>query len=324
MTTGPQDRRRPGRDGRRPPSTAPTPRSARPGSRRARTTRSWPPRPRCPPSAHTATAAPAGAPHPDARRSRRPGDVMSDPDAPDTNLQPEVDHDDCGSRSSADFTAIPSQLLAIPASALSGFPNGKNPRELSRRRLLARGHRRRRLRVRRDAPRLELGLRVGGRRGRRDAEEPRRDLPAGRQRRAQRDGARSTPSTPATRRPRPNIARVVGPSAGGKVGTLDDGRHRRQPRLRERRRVDGPHGRQRRPDARLRQPLRRWLGGAGSDLAIFPAADYTPSNHSHFESADIWFGGSIDKQVRRAGSAAGSTTTARRRTRCRPSRSTTR
>jgi uncharacterized protein (DUF1501 family) len=36
-------------------------------------------------------------------------------------------------------------------------------------------------------------------------------------------------------------------------------------------------------------------GGAGSDLAVFPAADYTPSNHSHFESADIWFGGSIDK-----------------------------
>ena len=37
------------------------------------------------------------------------------------------------------------------------------------------------------------------------------------------------------------------------------------------------------------------LGGAGSDLAVFPAADYTPSNHSHFESADIWFGGSIDQ-----------------------------
>ena len=32
-------------------------------------------------------------------------------------------------------------------------------------------------------------------------------------------------------------------------------------------------------------------GGAGSDLAIFPAADYTPANRSHFESRDYWFAG---------------------------------
>jgi uncharacterized protein (DUF1501 family) len=36
-------------------------------------------------------------------------------------------------------------------------------------------------------------------------------------------------------------------------------------------------------------------GGPGSDLAVFPAADYSPANHSHFESADIWFGGSIQE-----------------------------
>ena len=34
-------------------------------------------------------------------------------------------------------------------------------------------------------------------------------------------------------------------------------------------------------------------GGAGSDLAIFPAADYTPPNRSHFESRDFWFAGSL-------------------------------
>ena len=37
--------------------------------------------------AHPAPAAPAGAPHPDARRSRRPGDVMSE-ETQDTSLQP--------------------------------------------------------------------------------------------------------------------------------------------------------------------------------------------------------------------------------------------
>jgi uncharacterized protein (DUF1501 family) len=36
-------------------------------------------------------------------------------------------------------------------------------------------------------------------------------------------------------------------------------------------------------------------GGAGSDLALFPAADYTPSNLSHFESRDYWFGGALEK-----------------------------
>jgi uncharacterized protein (DUF1501 family) len=35
-------------------------------------------------------------------------------------------------------------------------------------------------------------------------------------------------------------------------------------------------------------------GGAGSDLAIFPAADYTPPNLSHFESRDYWFAGALE------------------------------
>ncbi len=36
-------------------------------------------------------------------------------------------------------------------------------------------------------------------------------------------------------------------------------------------------------------------GGAGSDLAVFPAADYTPANRSHFESRDYWFAGALAK-----------------------------
>jgi uncharacterized protein (DUF1501 family) len=36
-------------------------------------------------------------------------------------------------------------------------------------------------------------------------------------------------------------------------------------------------------------------GGPGSDLAIFPAADYTPANRSHFESRDYWFAGALQQ-----------------------------
>jgi uncharacterized protein (DUF1501 family) len=36
-------------------------------------------------------------------------------------------------------------------------------------------------------------------------------------------------------------------------------------------------------------------GAAGSDLAVFPAADYTPPNLSHFSSRDFWFAGALQK-----------------------------
>ncbi len=38
-------------------------------------------------------------------------------------------------------------------------------------------------------------------------------------------------------------------------------------------------------------------GGAGSNLAVFPAADYNPANHSHFDSRDYWFAGALKKQT---------------------------
>ena len=38
-------------------------------------------------------------------------------------------------------------------------------------------------------------------------------------------------------------------------------------------------------------------GGAGSDLAVFPAADYTPANRSHFDSRDYWFAGALQKMT---------------------------
>jgi uncharacterized protein (DUF1501 family) len=36
-------------------------------------------------------------------------------------------------------------------------------------------------------------------------------------------------------------------------------------------------------------------GGTGSDLALFPAADYTPPSLSHFDSRDYWFAGALQK-----------------------------
>lgn len=36
-------------------------------------------------------------------------------------------------------------------------------------------------------------------------------------------------------------------------------------------------------------------GGAGSDLAVWPAADYLPANRSHFDSRDYWFAGALQK-----------------------------
>ena len=38
-------------------------------------------------------------------------------------------------------------------------------------------------------------------------------------------------------------------------------------------------------------------GSAGSDLAIFPATDYNPSNQSHFESRDYYFQGAINQSL---------------------------
>jgi hypothetical protein len=91
---------------------------------------------------------------------------------------------------------------------------------------------------------------------------------------------------------RSNIARVLGPSGGGKVGTTVMG---------------GTGG-----SLAFANPLVSGAGnngasvgldtlygdgsgGTGSDLAIFPAADYQPANLSHFESRDYWFAGALEE-----------------------------
>jgi uncharacterized protein (DUF1501 family) len=91
---------------------------------------------------------------------------------------------------------------------------------------------------------------------------------------------------------RSNIARVVGPSTGAQVGTTP---------------IPGTggslgfanvlvSGAGNNGDAKGFDTLfGDGTGGAGSDLALFPAADYTPANRSHFESRDYWFAGALQQ-----------------------------
>ncbi|HEY1480130.1 MAG TPA: DUF1501 domain-containing protein [Gaiellales bacterium] len=221
---------------------------------------------------------------------------MSEDTQQATPIEPiPYDCDDCGSRSSADHTARASQTLAIPASALTGFPNGKSPRDLTRRRLIAEGiagvasvYAATRLDWSQvfeaavaEADAMQKSLVViylqGGNDGL-NVTVPVDTMYTGYQ------AARS------------NIARVVGPSAGGKVGTWAMGGTGGSLGFANVCVSTAGTGDNGDPTLGFDSLYGDGLGGAGSDLAVFPAADYTPSNHSHFESADIWFGGSIQQE----------------------------
>jgi uncharacterized protein (DUF1501 family) len=89
---------------------------------------------------------------------------------------------------------------------------------------------------------------------------------------------------------RGNIARALGPSGAGKVGTTvmggtGGGLAFANP---------GVSGAGNNGDTKGFDTLYgNGSGAAGSDLAIFPATDYTPPNLSHFESRDYWFAGAL-------------------------------
>lgn len=93
---------------------------------------------------------------------------------------------------------------------------------------------------------------------------------------------------------RPQLARVQGPSADGRVGCTvmpgtGDGHAWANV---------GISGVGNNGDTRGFDTL--WgdgSGGPGSDLALWPAADYTPANRSHFDSRDYWFAGALQKMT---------------------------
>ncbi|MCU0312745.1 MAG: DUF1501 domain-containing protein [Solirubrobacteraceae bacterium] len=91
---------------------------------------------------------------------------------------------------------------------------------------------------------------------------------------------------------RSNIARVIGPSAGGRVGTTPMGGTGSTLAFAN----AGVSGAGNNGDTKGFDTLYGdGSGGPGSDLAVFPAADYTPANRSHFESRDYWFAGALQK-----------------------------
>jgi uncharacterized protein (DUF1501 family) len=90
---------------------------------------------------------------------------------------------------------------------------------------------------------------------------------------------------------RGNIARVLGPSGGGQVGTTV------MPGTGGTLAFANPSvsGAANNGDSKGFDTLYGdGSGGTGSDLAIFPATDYTPPNLSHFESRDYWFAGALE------------------------------
>jgi uncharacterized protein (DUF1501 family) len=91
---------------------------------------------------------------------------------------------------------------------------------------------------------------------------------------------------------RANIARVLGPSSGSQVGTT------LMPGTGGALALANPlvSGAANNGDTKGLDTLYGdGSGGAGSDLAIFPAADYTPPDLSHFDSRDYWFAGALEQ-----------------------------
>lgn len=92
---------------------------------------------------------------------------------------------------------------------------------------------------------------------------------------------------------RGNIARVLGPSGGGQVGTTVLGGTGGTVAFAN----PGVSGVGNNGDASkgFDTLYGDGSGGSGSDLAVFPAADYSPPNLSHFESRDYWFAGALEQ-----------------------------
>jgi uncharacterized protein (DUF1501 family) len=191
----------------------------------------------------------------------------------------------------------PSQLLPIPNMALAGFPEGRSPGALTRRRLMQLGA---------AGVASVYGSRLlGWDSVWESAVAEAATAPAQRALvvlylAGGNDGLNSVvPVSPADysiyTAKRPTLHRGLGPSAGGVVGS--------QP-------IPGTGG-----ELAFANPLVSssgggdngdpahgldviygdGSGGAGSDLALLPAVDYTPPNLSHFASSDYWFAGELER-----------------------------
>jgi uncharacterized protein (DUF1501 family) len=93
---------------------------------------------------------------------------------------------------------------------------------------------------------------------------------------------------------RPTIARALGPSTPAQVGTTPmPGTGGGLGFANVMVSGQGANG----PAKGLETLWGNGAGGLGSDLALFPAADYTPPSFSHFTSRDWWFAGTLQKST---------------------------
>jgi uncharacterized protein (DUF1501 family) len=187
-----------------------------------------------------------------------------------------------------------SQLMPIPRLALGGFPAGRSPLELTRRRLMQAGaagvasvY----------APRL-----LGWQSVWESVVAQATPMPnalvvlylAGGQ-----DGMNvivpnSTVDFPLYAQNRPMIGRVQGPTANGKVGCLPIPATGGELAFANPTVTSTAGGDNGNATYGFDTLYGTGDGGAGSNLALMPATDYTPPNLSHFTSQDYWFSGALD------------------------------
>ena len=188
----------------------------------------------------------------------------------------------------------PTQLLPIPRLALAGFAGGRTPHELTRRRLLQLGAA--------GVASVYAPRMLGWQSVWESAVAQAAPMPnalvvlylAGGQ-----DGLNvivpdSSTDFPLYAQMRPMIGRKQGPTAGGQVGSLPVPATGGQlafaaPTVSST--GGGDNG-----NARYGFDTLYGSGdaGAGSNLALLPATDYTPPNLSHFTSQDYWFSGALE------------------------------
>jgi len=187
-----------------------------------------------------------------------------------------------------------SQLMPIPRLALGGFPGGRSPLELTRRRLMQAGaagvasvY----------APRLLGWQSVWESVVAQAAPMPNALVVlylAGGQ-----DGMNvivpnSTVDFPLYAQNRPMIGRVQGPTANGKVGCLPIPATGGELAFANPTVTSTAGGDNGNATYGFDTLYGSGDGGAGSNLALMPATDYTPPNLSHFTSQDYWFSGALD------------------------------
>jgi uncharacterized protein (DUF1501 family) len=194
----------------------------------------------------------------------------------------------------------PAQTLPIPHQALDGFPAGRTPSHLTRRRLLQWGVA--------GAASVYGAQELGWEQvwesvaAAADAEEPRvlvlLYLAGGN------DGLNVIVPNfendwQAYKTARPSIYRGRGPTEAGRVGskplTGPGGEYLAFSNVTVSTTGDGDNG-----DANFGFDtlFGNGLGGAGSDLAVMPAVDALKYNLSHFDNSDIWFAASNDLNVK--------------------------